>query len=644
MSRIKWYYERLKTMGPVEIAWRVAEKSKELTTYKRLAEKKIKVTDARLFGDKSMALRAGNFLEDRFYVDIRSLREKYASDPQCFDFAYADRLCDGIVSIFGREYALGRDIDWHTSIEGGKSWPLEFSPGLEFRQRDDIGDARLNWELNRHYQFETLACAYCLSEDGKYLDALGRQFYSWVEANPFMLGISWTSTMESAIRSITWLWVYAFLNASAKEKCSQLLHDMKNGILNQAELASKRRSRFSSANNHLVVEMSAVLICSVMFGLEENLEDAICVLETEIERQVCGDGVDREQAVHYHSFVAEAYMLCAALMRKNGISYSRVIDKMLDKMCLFIRALMDESGGVPEIGDSDDGKLFGMECGNYYVYLLQSCGKLLGKDYAQEFFSCQNLKWIFGEESSVQETLPKKSSAVYDCGGYSILRGQTSLGEMILTLDHGELGFGEIAAHGHADALAITLRLGGIEIIADPGTYVYHTKRKCRDYFRKTRNHSTICIDEQDQSEMKGEFMWGKRANALLLAYSFGSEEDMVSARCEMPWGDVHTRSIVYKKPGEIYVEDIVEGGFEEAVASYVLGIGIKPVMAGEREIELFCGDKRLARLTFEGARSVNIEQSWISKRYLEKAASQSIVCVIESSGTARLLTKVDIC
>lgn len=646
MSRIKWYYERLKAMDPVEIAWRVAEKSKDITTYRRLAKKRLKITDRNLFGEKSMAARAGDFMADRFYIDLIGSRAEYASSALSFDFEYADRLCEGTVSIFGNEHALGKDIDWHTAFKGEKSWPVEFSPSLDFRQRDDIGDARLSWELNRHYHFATLACAYYLSGDEKYIDALSRQFYSWTDSNPFMLGISWTSTMESAIRALSWLWAYAFLRASCGEGFNKLLDDMKAGILNQAEFASRRRSRFSSANNHLIVEMSAVFICSVLFGLDGSLEDASYVLETELARQVCEDGVDREQAIHYHGFVVEAYMLCATLLRKNGISYSEAIDATLDRMCQFIRHLMDENGGMPEIGDSDDGKLLEIEPGKfgYYVYLLQACGRLLRKGYVQEFATCPNLRWLFGDEKHVGERFPEKSSAVYECGGYSILRGDTPLGELILTIDHGELGFGEIAAHGHADALALTLRLGGVELISDPGTYVYHTQREWRDYFRKTINHSTVCIDGRDQSEIKGEFMWGKRATASLLAYSLESDKDSVSARCDMPWGDVHTRSVVYKKPGEITIEDVVEGAFEAASAVYVLGIGIKPVKIAENEIDLFFGEQKLAVMTFEGAKSISIERVWVSKGYLEKESSHSLVCVMENKELARLETKLEIC
>ncbi len=48
---------------------------------------------------------------------------------------------------------------------------------LNYKQRDDIGDARTNWELNRHFQFALLAKGYFVSGDRQYADSLERIVY-----------------------------------------------------------------------------------------------------------------------------------------------------------------------------------------------------------------------------------------------------------------------------------------------------------------------------------------------------------------------------------------------------------------------------------------------------------------------------------
>ena len=70
--------------------------------------------------------------------------------------------------------------------------------------------------------------------------------------------------------------------------------------------------------------------------------------------------------------------------------------------------------------------------------------------------------------------------------------------------DGGPHGFLSIAAHAHADALSVEVRHGGVDILADPGTYCYHGEPEWRTYFQSTIAHNTIEIDGQWQSVRGG--------------------------------------------------------------------------------------------------------------------------------------------
>jgi hypothetical protein len=82
--------------------------------------------------------------------------------------------------------------------------------------------------------------------------------------------------------------------------------------------------------------------------------------------------------------------------------------------------------------------------------------------------------------------------------------------------DHGPLGFLATAAHGHADALSIELRAGGVDIFSDPGTYCYHDEGGWRAYFRSTRAHNTLEIDAVDQCRSGGPFLWLHHPRSIL--------------------------------------------------------------------------------------------------------------------------------
>src|ERR1700731_4936296 len=104
----------------------------------------------------------------------------------------------------------------------------------------------------------------------------------------------------------------------------------------------------------------------------------------------------------------------------------------------------------------------------------------------------------------------------FEEGGYSVVR-ETRAGRRVrFVLDHGPLGYLSIAAHGHADANAVTLSLDDRPILVDPGTYLYHSCGKWRDWFRGTRAHNTLNVQGADQSIISGPFNWPHKARAWL--------------------------------------------------------------------------------------------------------------------------------
>ena len=80
--------------------------------------------------------------------------------------------------------------------------------------------------------------------------------------------------------------------------------------------------------------------------------------------------------------------------------------------------------------------------------------------------------------------------------------------------DGGPHGFLSIAAHAHADALSVEVRYGGVDVLADPGTYCYHGQPEWRSYFRSTIAHNTVELDGRSQSSEGGPFLWLRHADA----------------------------------------------------------------------------------------------------------------------------------
>jgi len=98
----------------------------------------------------------------------------------------------------------------------------------------------------------------------------------------------------------------------------------------------------------------------------------------------------------------------------------------------------------------------------------------------------------------------------FESGGYYLLRGHRCR----VLFRAGPFGYLATAAHSHADALSITLAIDEHWWLVDPGTYTYHSSGEWRNYFRSTAAHNTLSINQTDQSEITGDFLWSRKTDA----------------------------------------------------------------------------------------------------------------------------------
>ena len=533
MANISWYVNRLRAMSVREVLWRVQQK-------------KLEKAERQTFGKQHIPITGKVFYEGKegltFHVEKLPMASCKKQDGNACDGATDGRKelwsCS-IPLLGGYDYAKYRK-DWHGGFQTENKWPLTFSYDLSYKQKDEIGDARTNWELNRHFQFALLACNYAQTGDDKFLTELSELFRDWNQENPFLHGISWTSVMEVAIRDINWIYTLGFLKKAAEEAGVEVLcEQLRVGIINMTTYISAHFSRYSSANNHVIVEAAAMGIAGIVMDCEEWLKIALSILNHEIPRQNYKDGVNKEVSLHYQSFFMEAVGLLMLSMQHNGRNVPMNWRYILQKMSRYLADCQGSYGETMVFGDDDAGKILDLEGvhRNHYHYVLQLMSLLLPERYAENVTDV-SLRRIATEEEI--ETAMQKSCYVsrrnvcYEEGGVTLLRSADN--RAFIGIDHGELGFGSIAAHGHADALSFQMYLEGEPIFADAGTYIYHIDLESRNAFRKTENHNTVTIKGKNQSEMLGAFLWGKRAETTLLWHNLPvgnawEEEEKAAAR-----------------------------------------------------------------------------------------------------------------
>ncbi len=527
---LKWIFGRLFSMNLPEVIWRVRQKKIEICEYLKYGLKKIQVTD-HLFRKHKLA----------------------SAEKNCFDFADIPlEVSEETHLLSGFDYRKNK-TNWHGGFQTDKQWPYVFSHFLNYRQRDDIGDARTNWELNRHFQFSELAKNYYITKDKKYLEELSFLFENWNKNNNFLWGISWTSPMEIAIRCSNWAYTFALLQK--EDNTGELCSKLKTGIINMADYVSGHYSRFSSANNHVIVEMYSLILAGALFDIKEFYEKGITVITKEIKKQIFNDGGDKEQSLHYHAFVMEALSLSIAICKYTDIAVPDNWKETLKKMYIYLADCQGEHGEVIEFGDNDNGRLF---------YLLSP-----EKDYYQYVSElCQSVTGISDTD--------KSDFSQYKESGLSLLRSRDR--RIFIGIDHGPLGFGTIAAHGHADALSFQMFVDGTGFFIDPGTYIYHIEREKRDYYRSTVNHNTVTANGKNQSTITGPFLWSKKAEVLL---DYTSQDGHTIEISHNGYSDKTSRTYIFDYEKKLSIIDKTQNTFVKAV--FVIGSDcrIKPFNDG---------------------------------------------------------------
>ncbi|HLX81841.1 MAG TPA: alginate lyase family protein [Burkholderiales bacterium] len=479
-------------------------------------------------------------------------------DPAPY-FAAADRIVAGELEVFSARISNpGAPPQWNRDPKTGTEAPPRFGKLLDYRDPRLVGDIKYLWELNRHLHLVTLAQAYALSGEPRYLATIQLHLESWFDACPRGVGPNWSSALEAAIRLINWSITWQLIGGGnsavfSGAEGSRFRERWMRSVYQHARFVRGFLSRHSSANNHLIGEAAGLYLAALTWPCWPKLRAwrraAKAILESEALLQNAADGVNREQAVCYQQFVLDFLLLCDVAGRANGEYFSIAYEWRIDSMLDFLASITDAGGHVPMIGDGDEGTVarFSREAGFCPYRSLLATGAVLfgsGEFKRKAAVLDDKTRWLFGARAgelferirAEQTQLPPERS--FPEGGYYVLGCDFETPEEIrLVADAGPLGYRAIAAHGHADALAFTLSVGGMEFLIDPGTYAYHGRSPWRDYFRGTAAHNTVRVDGLDQSRAGGNFMWLEKANAGCSLWDADAERDLFEG-----WHDGYSR------------------------------------------------------------------------------------------------------
>jgi uncharacterized heparinase superfamily protein len=524
-SNLVWLLRRLSRMTPTEMgarSWQIIRQTIERARHPRPVPLSRRVPTG-----------IGEWASPKWLAPLRErpdigvhLRSTYGWTP-----ARAQEILGHRYTFFAFEArAFHIPLRWNRDELTGIEAPLEYGMHLDYRDPSKVGNIKYSWEINRHQHLVELAKAYCVTGEEVYAEALAEQVGTWIDQCPHPFGVNWASTLEVAMRLISWTCSMDLLAMSRGEWLRTHREFWRSWVCSSYEHLTFIRSHLSghsSANNHLLGELCGLFVGALSFTFRESpqwLATAVAGLEREAERQVWPDGVNKEQATAYHCYVFTLLALPMILGSRNGFSFSQAYADRLERMAEYVAAIISRDGELPRIGDDDEGRVLILDpvrVDRPARSLLATAAALFERADFRDLSSGfdEQSYWLLGASGEARfhtaHSAPPARTAFPD-GGYYVL----STDDSWLLFDCGPLGYLSIAAHGHADALSVVLRYRGLDFLVDPGSYAYHTNSVWRSYFRGTAAHNTLRIDGQDQSVIGGNFLWLRQARARLLEHT----------------------------------------------------------------------------------------------------------------------------
>jgi hypothetical protein len=479
-------------------------------------------------------------------------------------------------------------VDWHFDPVSGRRAPLRFWADVPFLD-PACGDHKVIWELNRHQYFLKLGRAFWLTRDQRYASAIITDLRSWLDSNPPLIGINWASSLELALRSLSWLASMHFLLGSTEQSDSiegpddaSWLVDVLVGLDAQLNHVERHLSHYFSPNTHLTGEALALYVAGAALPELRRSGQWIAtgrsVLLEEIERQIADDGGHVELSTAYHRYTLDFYSL--ALLSAELIHDSEAIPRFREavrRLASYMGAVCHDGGRIPAIGDDDGGVLWPVT-GRHSLDVRDSLAlasvltgtpvdyREASSDPRHRVSVPEEVLWLAWNARPMIRHTRWLASAVPARGtiearhlsgtGYVVVRDPS--GDH-LTFDAGPHGFLN-GGHAHSDALSVTLTLGGAPLLIDPGTATYTGDAELRTRLRTSASHNTVTVDERSSAVPAGPFHWRTRATARLETSAFNPAFILAEGTHDGYTPTQHRRLVVSGRDSGWLIVDWVSG------------------------------------------------------------------------------------
>lgn len=383
-------------------------------------------------------------------------------------------------------FDYGKDINW-------QMWPVK--------------DNEVRWQLHRVKWWQPMALAYHATADEKYAKEWIHQYSDWARKNP--LGLSQDNDkfvwrpLEVSDRVQSLPPTFS-LFVNSPNFSPAFLMEFLNSYHQQADYLP---ANYAKEGNHRLFEAQRALFAGVSFPEFKNSpkwrQSGITVLNTEIKKQVFGDGMQFELSPVYHVAAIDIFLKAYSSAQRVNLekefpqSYVQTIENMI--MALISITLPDYN--TPMFGDS------WLTDKNFRMKQFASWNKVFPTNELIKYFATD------GKEGKAPGFLSK---ALSNAGFYTFRSGWDK-NATVMVLKASPPG----KFHAQPDNGTFELFIKGRNFTPDAGVFVYSGDEaimKLRNWYRQTRIHSTLTLDNQNMvitNARQDKWQTGKNLDVL---------------------------------------------------------------------------------------------------------------------------------
>lgn len=451
------------------------------------------------------------------------------------------------------------------------------------------GDIKELWEPARFGWAYDLVRGYLLTGDDRFAQMFYRRLANWSESSPSFYGPHWSCGQETTIRAVAIL--YAEANLASAPSTSPEHKALLRAILS----ASGERVRdaigyaISQRNNHAISEAAGLVILGAHFRGEHPEADEWVrtghrLLERLVLEQFATDGWYIQHSFNYLRLALHQLVLAERALRLLGRSLSSgAVARIRAASDLILATIEPATGIVPNHGANDGALVHPVTLAKYRDYrpvLTAVCAMWRIPLPADVVPDQEVLAWLGLDRPPVGE--PLKDGVQTGPSGWAAIRsGSTSV----------FLRAGSYSSRpGHLDPLHLDVRIGGREVVVDPGTFAYNASPPWRNGLAGAAVHNGPVVDGREPGIRGPRFLWYLWPESRVVSTT--AVESGYEVVAEVP--DVNQRRVSVQD-GVVVVEDrVFKADAREAIVCWLLHPDAQPeqvTVPGSELVEAKEGD-----------------------------------------------------